>query len=331
MPIARYGVFKGRPIARILGEGQNPHYQVHAIDPASDGRLAINVKSKVEPSELLYAIVEDLQHPLTARLRDLPQGFTPLASEPGGLALDYVRGGLVDRAQMVVMPFADAGPGDDLYDRLDALIIRAIGDGEAVLYAWGASWAGEAQKDKYFGFHPGAGVHDVHMNQGNAANFAGDDGTWQDGGLLLNIRRSDGRWLWTAVFLAFQSQSWKTDDHGHTIAGDDAGAAGVDVGDVRIVAATIDAAKGAGSLVTLINASADAIALAGWSLLTYDGARHPIDGELAAGGVLTLALDARLGAAGDALALVDAAGRRIDAVAYSRAQVPRRGRALVFR
>jgi len=62
MPIARYGVFKGRPIARILGAGQNPHYQIHVVDSTTDERIAVNVKSKKEPSELLYAIDEDLQH-----------------------------------------------------------------------------------------------------------------------------------------------------------------------------------------------------------------------------------------------------------------------------
>ena len=82
MPIARYGVFKGRPIARILGAGQNPHYQIHVVDSTTDERIAVNVKSKKEPSELLYAIDEDLQHPITALLRGLPEGFTALPSQP---------------------------------------------------------------------------------------------------------------------------------------------------------------------------------------------------------------------------------------------------------
>ena len=65
-----------------------------------------------------------------------------------------------------------------------------------------------------FGFKPGNGVHDIHMNQGNSARFRGDDGVWQDGGLLLRL---DGRWV--GIFLAFQSQAWHTDDRtGHAIA-----------------------------------------------------------------------------------------------------------------
>ena len=47
------------------------------------------------------------------------------------------------------------------------------------------------------------------MNQGNSGAFAGDDGVWQDGGLLLHFPAPS---QWVAIFLAFQSQAWHTDD-----------------------------------------------------------------------------------------------------------------------
>ena len=40
-------------------------------------------------------------------------------------------------------------------------------------------------RDKIFGFLPGNGIHDIHMNQGNSSRFVRDDGVWQDGGLLM--------------------------------------------------------------------------------------------------------------------------------------------------
>ncbi|ERH98051.1 hypothetical protein BTCBT_005817 [Bacillus thuringiensis T01-328] len=52
------------------------------------------------------------------------------------------------------------------------------------------------------------------MNQGNVGNFRKDDGIWQDGGVLFHYKDTD---KWEAVFLAFQSQSWCTDDSGHAI------------------------------------------------------------------------------------------------------------------
>ena len=55
------------------------------------------------------------------------------------------------------------------------------------------------------------------MNQGNTGQFHRDDGIWQDGGLLLHY---PGTNQWVAIFLAFQSQGWHTDDHtGHTVPG----------------------------------------------------------------------------------------------------------------
>lgn len=59
-----------------------------------------------------------------------------------------------------------------------------------------------------------SGIHDIHMNQGNVESHTPEDGIWQDGGILFHYRNTD---TWEAVFLAFQSQSWCTDEHGHAI------------------------------------------------------------------------------------------------------------------
>ncbi|HET7615957.1 MAG TPA: DUF2278 family protein, partial [Bacillales bacterium] len=68
---------------------------------------------------------------------------------------------------------------------------------------------------RYFGFQPGNGIHDIHMNQGNQDKWKDDDGVWQDGALLFHYPSTD---KWTAVFLAFQSQSFQTDDRtGHAL------------------------------------------------------------------------------------------------------------------
>jgi uncharacterized protein YukJ len=49
-----------------------------------------------------------------------------------------------------------------------------------------------------FGFSPGNGVHDIHMNQGNSQEFRRDDGVWQDGALLLPYPTQD---QWVGGFL----------------------------------------------------------------------------------------------------------------------------------
>ena len=90
-------------------------------------------------------------------------------------------------------------------DALDSLLAAALSrvrdsDG-AELFAFGAPWGPEPDKpDKYFGFLPGRGIHNIHMNQGSPAPHDRDDGVWQDGGLIL--RFPDGGA--TAFFFAFQ-------------------------------------------------------------------------------------------------------------------------------
>ena len=50
------------------------------------------------------------------------------------------------------------------------------------------------------------------MNQGNVEKWKGDNGIWQDGGILIHFEKEEE---WIGIFLAFQSQSWCTDDEGH--------------------------------------------------------------------------------------------------------------------
>ena len=109
------------------------------------------------------------------------------------------------------------------------------------------------------------------MNQGNTGRFTRDDGVWQDGGLLLHYPATQ---QWVAVFLAFQSQSWHTDDRtGHTLP--DLRAVGAVPGPrepdhvVRIVAALVadGGPAAARETVTLLNTGLRDLDLAGWALL----------------------------------------------------------------
>lgn len=217
MPIAHYGVLAARAVDRRReGSTDTPHYQIHLVDAAGTHfRAAVNVQSQQAPSELLYLLDEDFAHPVTDQLSAAPAGWTPLPPRPGTGALDFVRDKLFDRSAMRTLPPDLPGADNDLADLLDRHVLEAIADPHAVLYVFGQRWPTEPTvPDKVFGFTPGNGVHDVHMNQGNSKRFSADDGVWQDGALLIHL---PGRSRWIAVFLAFQSQSWQTDDRtGHT-------------------------------------------------------------------------------------------------------------------
>jgi len=335
MPLKQYGVLKGKAINKIIGQGSSPHYEVHLIDDTTDYRIAVNVKSNLAPSELLYLIIDDFQHPILERLDSLSMGFTAIQSGPNRMALDFIRGNLFDPRQLRPLPHNIPGPDNDLNEKIDAYVQRAIGDERARIYAFGERWGPEKdKKDKYFGFKPGNGIHDIHMNQGNVGEFVRDDGVWQDGGLLFHfpsIEKVDigvGAEIWpeqwVAVFLAFQSQSWHTDDlTGHTIP--DIPVV-TEEASVQIIAALVNPeGDDAGhETVTLINLAPGKVDLSGWFIADKNKKRSLISNmQLNPGATGVMKLDgqgAQLGNNGGIITLLDPAGLKRHGVSYTKEQ-----------
>jgi uncharacterized protein YukJ len=335
MPLARYGVLAGRVVGRRAEGGTDtPHYQVHVRGGGADYRVAVNVLSREHPSELLYLADEAFDHPLVQQLRALPDGFSELPSAAGGLALDFIRANLFDRTLLRPVPATAPGPDNDLADKLDHFVERAEADPAARVYAFGQRWGPEpGVPDKVFGFSPGNGVHDIHMNQGNSQQFRNDDGVWQDGGLLLAFP-DQGQWV--AIFLAFQSQAWHTDDEtGHAITGPGPEPEPSEQR-VRIVAALVNPRGPApeAETVTLLNAGPDDLDLAGWSIVDQAKRRLVLDGVVLPAGEavrVTLGSTVQLGNRGGLVTLLDPEGLKVDGVAYTKSQAAAEGWSVVFR
>jgi len=340
MPIAHYGVLKGKAIDAKREDNQStPHYQVHIVGDAVHYRIAVNVKSQASPSELLFLVNENFQHPITAHLPDLSEGFTPLLSAPGGQALDYIRGNLFNRTDMRTLPSSLPGPNNDLSDQLEHFVERAIQEPDAIIYPFGQRWGPEpTTKDKVFNFLPGNGIHDIHMNQGNVAPFLGDDGVWQDGGLLLQFPSTN---QWVAIFLAFQSQAFHTDDAtGHTsTATPEPGpgpqpSPGESDHTVRIVGALVNPVGPAPEheTVTILNASANPIDLSGWQIADRLKNKHGLTGAINAGATLMVSLPptVQLGNKGGIITLLDKNGLKVDGVSYTESQAQKEGWTVVF-
>jgi uncharacterized protein YukJ len=340
MALKNYGVLKGRPVSKRLGEGSSPHYQVRIIDETTDFRIAINVKSKESPSDLAYLIDDDFQHPILAGLLDLPLGFTELPRKAGGLALDFIRANLFDRTQMRPLPFNLPGPDNDLNEAIDKYVMRAMNDEDALVYAFGERWGPEiGKKDKYFGFLPGNGIHDIHMNQGNSPAFTHQDGVWQDGAMLIHLP-TENRWV--GVFLKFQSQAWHTDDvTGHAlteVTPVDDPSPDIDTPEpdlvVRIIAALVNPPGGAPEeeTVTLLNTSPHAINMDGWKIADKMKNKHALSGVLKAGAALTVNLPSsvQLGNKGGIITLLDKQGVKIHGVSYTQEQAKAEGWTVVF-
>lgn len=215
MPIRNYGVLKGRVLHGIAEHRlHTPHFEILVDADGARFRVAVDTRS-MEPGrpDLLFFCDEDFRHPLTDGLRGLPEGFHPLDA---GAGLDYVRGGFVTRERMRPLPMDLPGQDNDLNETVGQWIARAQDDPRVTLYAFGGRWGPEPQRrDAVFGFLPGNGLHDVHMNQGNPpGRHAHDNGAGQDGALFFHLQDKD---RWIALFLAFQSQSWHTDDRGASL------------------------------------------------------------------------------------------------------------------
>lgn len=339
MSIKKYGVLKGRPIAVKFASGANDHYQIHLVDDTTDYRIAINVKSSEHPPDLLYLVDENFAYPTLDELERLPLGFKLLQDhKPGGLALDYIRGNLFDRIKMVPLPASLPGPDNDLNEKINRYVQRALSDETVLIYAFGARWGPESyKKDQYFGFLPGNGIHDIHMNQGNDPGHAKDDGVWQDGGMFIQFP-SENRWV--AVFLKFQSQAWHTDDKtGHAIPTTTPGHPEVLIaeephGNVRIVAALVNPEGPAPKqeTVTLLNASPKEIDLNGWVIADRLKNKHKLTGTIKAGHTVVVPLPStvQLGSNGGLITLLNKEGLKVDGVAYTRQQAESEGWTIVF-
>lgn len=224
MPLDQgYGVLKCKladeePVF-MLGDNNN-HVEVLVKGESNvKYRLAINIKSNQRPNQVLYFVGEDFRSEEITELPKLDFGFNKITHENRNIALDYIRGNVVIPKNMIPLRNTDPRNNEDnepndLYDKIISYISEARGT-KATLYVFGEPWGPEEHKeDKYFGFLPGRGIHNIHMNQGNAGNHAKENGSWQDGGVLIHFE-NDNRWV--AIFLAFQSQSWCTNDAGRAV------------------------------------------------------------------------------------------------------------------
>jgi uncharacterized protein YukJ len=224
MPITNYSVLAGDPVSGKVVTGSSTHYQITMNAPGGPFTVAVNIQS-VDGSEVLYAIEEGFTPPDEAALLALPMGMTKLQSEAGGLALDYVRSQvdgrpMITREQMTLLPQMRSQGSEEermlararsaaLQNAVVTLLNMTIADKDGVIYAFGSTYADKGKVD---------GIHDIHMNQGNPAGggakggHGGDNGVWQDGALLIHL---PSKGTWTAVFIAFQTESWTTDSKGN--------------------------------------------------------------------------------------------------------------------
>jgi uncharacterized protein YukJ len=357
-----YAVLKGHVIAGIPARKVKDHYSVHVVDDTLDYRLAVNIRSTAKGfgPDLWFYLDEDFKHPILDVLKELPTGRTFLP--PNSTAaqrraaewpLDFIRMNLFDRTKMRLLPGIVEGANNDLNERIDSLVRDMIGDEDSVIYAFGEPWHEPNKKDRFFGFLPGNGVHNLHMNQGDlTGSFAEEDGVYQDGGLIFYYP-AEKRYV--AYFTKFQSQAWHTNDQtGHAIdgVGDDiehdpnasghnnAGGGNV-IGNgndpdfrVRIIAAMVNP-KGPApehETVTLLNTTSEEVDLTGWKLTDKRKQQMALRGSLAKGAALLVVVEdpMQLANSGGIITLLNPQGVKAHGVSYTASQARHEGVTITF-
>lgn len=332
-----YGVLRGR-VQQIEREDDldRPHLQVIVTDQSgARWRVPVNVLS-ADGSFLIYHRVDLLQsHPVLAGLGETPSGFTPIAPalRSATTALDYFRAPLFDWPTGVAIRSTAPGADDDLQDALTAQL-RDLQRQNGEVFVFGEPFPKPGQPDdrrpvdRRLGTRQG--VHNIHMNQGNPnpGSFAGDNGVFQDGGLIL---RFPNRYV--GLFLRFRSQWLPTDNAtGHPLPGAHEippGGAPVTPAPVAEPAVYIERAlvNPAGAdpgreVVVLGNATTAAVDLTGWSIVDRnDNAEFLGTLHLPGGESLRIVLSgtgAQLGNQGGTIRLCNRSGVQIHAVSYSR-------------
>lgn len=336
MSLQRYGVLKGKAIETKKGTGNTPHFQILVSDDKLLFRIAVNVESQEPPSDVLYFVDENFHHPVIDLLAPLPMGYHPVEKEAGGMAIDFIRGNLFDTSRMVSLPHNIPGEDNDLNELVQKYVAKAIAMESSEIYAFGERWGPEDVRDKFFGFIPGNGIHDIHMNQGSSDRFMKYDGVWQDGCLIIHLPDEN---KWIGIFLAFQSQCFHTDDvNGHRIPHVCDKAVPPEPGAARsvcIIAALVNPKGGDKGLeaLTLLNTTPAEIDLAGWSLLDKNKKKMILEGTIRAGEALFVPLsgkDIELSNKGGIITLLDKSGLKVDGVSYTKEQASKEGWTIVF-
>ncbi|MFN6569584.1 DUF2278 family protein [Dendronalium sp. ChiSLP03b] len=337
--IPNYSVLKGHIVKVDEDRDSDPHYRIFISDGTKTYKAAINVGSTskvlaeklpgIPPSYLLVKLDLNYQNPILAELVKLSFGFTSIEKKPNTVALDYIRKNLFDPAEMEIIPTTKDGANNDIFDSLSGIVEKNINNKNVEVYVFGSKFTqGEI------------GIHDVHMNQGSLdKKFKKDDGVYQDGGLFFHFKQQN---KWIAMFSAFQSQCWHTDDisgHANTrnncarpttpgkkpvIEVEDDIAASTDVLDrgVLIREALVNpvGSERGNEWITLFNNTDRAIDLSGWTI--QDGLKRaePLQGSIPSHAHLKVTLlgtGAILSNTGGIISLINQNGLKVHGVAYT--------------
>lgn len=350
-----YGILAGKvDVFNREDDQDTPHLQIRVIDRNNQAwRVPVNVLSG-DGSLLIFHRVDPLQgHPILASLSDLEPGFIPLPlnSRSVSRALDFFRSPLFDWPTGVEVLPSGPGQNDDLQDSL-ITDLKSLKSQNGDIFVFGAKFPEQGKPfnprpiDRKFGTNQG--IHDIHMNQGNApGRFEKDNGVFQDGGLILKFSNR-----YVGLFLRFQTQWLPTDERngnripnksrpipaGSNIPPDSDGdgtPTNVSNPDIYVERALVNpiGSDPGKEVVVIGNASSSDVDLTGWSIVDRNNLAETLSGVLGSGESRRIVLSgntAQLGNKGGTIRLKDASGHQVHAVSYSKEDGSTEGRYVRF-
>ncbi len=204
MTIKNYNVLKAKIIDGSFKGGKHEHYIINVQDSEKKYQAFVNVLSS-DKSFLEYVLNPNWKNPLQDKLRELELGLHNIPSQPDGIAIDYIRSGVVNAKLFNGVPIDISISDNNLVALIDHFVQDAQSEDDSLIYVFGSAFKDENEDGEELG------IHDVHMNQGNPldSNFKGDNGVYQDGALFFQYSNDEP---WVSLFLKFRSQSMSTDD-----------------------------------------------------------------------------------------------------------------------
>lgn len=277
MPLAAYCLTVGEVVSYSAPPGES-HAYIHIDVGTAFVKAQINVRSFCAPHTLMY-LHDEVSEELSALLSPLTIGIHEIGKRNQELALDYLRDYLMDEQHATCLPYRIDTATNPITHLLHFRFQEKQGDqARALAFIWGnldrESGDGSAS-NPYL-------LHDVHMNQGSTGHHEVTNGVSQDGGLVY----VDDRGAFHALYLAFATQAWDTDDRlGNAISLSLPDSVVETESVVRIIAARLSQPDPeANSDITLINRSDQDVNLNRWFFANHEGVEFPLSGHVIAAG-----------------------------------------------
>jgi uncharacterized protein YukJ len=212
-----YGVLKAQ-VQTDNGEftssktGMSHYNLITILNDQEEYQVNIDIQSDSSPNVRLYAI-DNYTNPIVTQFDGLSNGFNPLVSQSGTLALDYIRETLFDITQLEnATPISAEG----LSTTLDKYL-----ENQEYVVVFGTMYSDQDSDKSSYGHRryqqnnslPSQGVHNVHYNQGSVGEHTNDNGIYQDGALFVKMPDAS----YSAFFFAFSEQCFNTDTNGDCI------------------------------------------------------------------------------------------------------------------